>query len=189
MTTGRINQVTILSQRQRRRHPRGGGVEHYRLAWPRRSAASRPRRPARARQRQTTDSIAPTEFPRAWSVAREIGPMGRHTSPLARPEWRRPATCHALWQAVTDRGLPPRIWERTVAWANHPQTPIGACCGKRNRASVPRPKPRCSPLQSGPLQHMGATPPAQGKKSKPAPDGVLNRVNVAGRHLGHKLCC
>jgi hypothetical protein len=26
------------------------------------------------------------------------------------------------------------------------------------------------------------------KESKPAPDGELDRVNVAGRHLGYRLC-
>lgn len=39
-----------------------------------------------------------------------------------------------------------------------------------------------------PLQRIGITLPEQEKKSEPAPDGVLTRVDVAGRHLGYGLC-
>jgi hypothetical protein len=36
---------------------------------------------------------------------------------------------------------------------------------------------------------MGLTPPERAGRIEPAPDGVLTRVDVAGRHLGNRLCC
>ena len=65
--------------------------------------------PPTGEEHPTTDSIAPTEFPKGWSAARAIGHIGRQTSLHTPPEWRELAVSHALLQAVTDRSLPPRI--------------------------------------------------------------------------------
>jgi len=76
MTTGRINQVTILTRRPKAKgHPPKEAessitIRHGRAeAHPAASA-----KPAWAGRRQATDSIAPTEFPKGRSAAREIGP-------------------------------------------------------------------------------------------------------------------
>ena len=112
MTTGRINQVTILNPRgqaaqttpQRRRNvllPKGMST-----AKPYPAAGTLP---PTGEEHPTTDSIAPTEFPKGWSAARAIGHIGRQTSLHTPLEWRELAVSHALLQAVTDRSLPPRI--------------------------------------------------------------------------------
>ncbi len=76
MTTGRINQVTILAQRPRAKgHPPKGAESSITIRHGR--AETHPAanaRPAGAGRRQATDSIAPTEFPKGRSAARESGP-------------------------------------------------------------------------------------------------------------------
>lgn len=108
MTTGRINQVTILNPAPESGEggPQRGGVKRYRMAWASRSPPSRHLAPQREGL-TATDSIAPTEFPRERSAATVIGPFGRQTALLTRPRWREPATSHALCKAVTGRSPPP----------------------------------------------------------------------------------
>jgi len=69
MTTGRINQVTILTRPPERRgatSPEGGGRERYRAGMGGDGSHAQPRAPGAPEEsrRRATDSIAPTEFPR-----------------------------------------------------------------------------------------------------------------------------
>lgn len=77
MTTGRINQVTILNRRRGAGHPpRGRAALSVTMQVSERECAARRRDPARQEQEgPTTDSIAPTEFPRASATAETFGLM------------------------------------------------------------------------------------------------------------------
>ncbi len=154
---------------------------------PRRACPAASTLPPTGDEHPATDSIAPTEFPKGWSAAREIGhQVCRQTSLHAPLEWRELAVGHALGRAVTGCSLPPRICLRMVAGSQ------SSTDSKRCLAAV-RQQGFGSPFQAQaqpkrPLQRIGITLPEQGKKSEPAPDGVLTRVDVAGRHLGYGLC-
>jgi hypothetical protein len=114
MTTGRINQVTILG-------PHGGGnppkgVESS-ITIKGGHAEAHPA--ARANPRERADDRRPIQLPPlsfpGSGPSRERSGATRQTPRLARPARRRPAACHALSQAVTNRGLPPRVWVGTMA--------------------------------------------------------------------------
>jgi len=65
--------------------------------------------PSRTGEQPATDSIAPTEFPRAPATAKTFGLMCRQIAPLERPERRRRAVSHTLLQAGTDRCFPQNL--------------------------------------------------------------------------------
>ena len=111
MTTGRINQVTILNPAPEwgEGGPRRGGVKRYRMAWASRSPPSRHLAPQRE-DLTATDSIAPTEFPRGQAATGGIGHRDRQPSPHVPPERRKPAADQALLGAVIRRVLPPNAW-------------------------------------------------------------------------------
>ena len=123
MTTGRINQVTILGRSPGRRGPVvpaeplqgpessdgwGGAICHPTPAW---------RCPERELNGGTAQAI---QLPRLKSS--KDGPPQKHLRPAKAVgelkhtslERRMPAANHALW-ADTGFGLPPNIWSETIA--------------------------------------------------------------------------
>ena len=85
MTTGRINQVTILSERTNVRTQPPEGSELYQ-ARRRRSDPSRYSEKTKSPNSVPTDSIAPTEFPKGRSTASHVGCFHRYISAAYTPQ-------------------------------------------------------------------------------------------------------
>src|SRR5207248_8107686 len=99
MTTGRINQVTILNPTRNRAGHLPEGRRSLSLPKGMNTAKPYPATgtlPPTGEEHPATDSIAPTEFPKGRSAARDIAPNGRQTSLHAPLEWRELAVGHAL---------------------------------------------------------------------------------------------
>lgn len=112
--------------------------------------------------------------------------LGRPPALHAPPEWRWPAAAHAVLRADSCRDQPPRILLGTLAEPSVHRPQSVARCRKTAGLQIPPESPGEPPKRR---LDMGLTPPERAKGSEPAPDGVLTRVDVAGRHPGNRLCC
>ena len=131
MTTGRINQVTILSpsaearEQTPRRRPGCTGRKGRRRSEPQPQASEVCETP----KPQATDSIAPTEFPRQRSAATEIGLVAAIPRCLLSPGGGNPRPVIPR-RVVTGRSPPPTRW-----WcdgvAMRPRACNGACCARQ----------------------------------------------------------
>jgi hypothetical protein len=107
MTTGRINQVTILNRRD---PPEDGRPETSEEAEPLPGGDGKTVHPIRAprpsRRRRLGHPFAPTEFPRAQSAAELLEPHGYRRLQHMRPRWRIPLTRHAPEERLRARAFP-----------------------------------------------------------------------------------
>src|SRR5689334_19603292 len=96
MTTGRINQVTILSLRTEARKQLPEGSELYQ-ARRRRSDPSCHSERTKSPDSVPTDSIAPTEFPKRRSTASHVGCFHHYISAAYTPQEEKiHASSHAF---------------------------------------------------------------------------------------------
>jgi hypothetical protein len=121
---------------------RAAGASVTMQVGPRKFAPSRDRQKCpRGLGRPTTDSVAPTEFPKGQAAAGGIGRESRQPSPHVSLEWRRPA--HGS-NRLTGR-YPPRptpehlLTDRSEA--NNPQTQKGAYCHETTGLLIPSTNP------------------------------------------------
>lgn len=140
--------------------------------------------PTEADMQYTTDSIAPTEFPKGRSAAREIEPEAAKIS-LHRPLERRQPTANHAQKSGYQPGLEPQESVLMVAlptihrpqiWCPLPRTTTGLLIRllSMGTATTAASVYRCYPTHA--------------KKSDIlAPDDMLTRVDVACKHPGNKL--
>jgi hypothetical protein len=125
MTTGRINQVTIRHPGRTEGHPtaRKGWIYRYHEAEERRSVPQP--RGCRGQCPQPPSDRSNCPHWVSQRVVRRARFRARSLPPAlhAPPEWRWPATAHAVLPAVHGRGQPPRILVQMLALANYPQIP------------------------------------------------------------------
>jgi hypothetical protein len=184
MTTGRINQVTILrlreppARRDAQRPPRGWNFCYWEGEG--RSPPDRWHPTRRARRAACGHSIAPTEFPKGRSAAVAIGSQDRH-APLHAPfRWRAPFPGHA--QRRLPVGASPRRSFGMVAISqpstDHRNAPVGR--GQRDFCSLRRAVQACTHwVRTAVDKKEGMTSP---------PIDALTRVDVACRYVGNGVC-
>jgi hypothetical protein len=169
MTTGRINQITILipgatsGEGTPRRPPEGGGALQ---GWGARRSAHPAARdgPRGRRSTPSNHSIAPTEFPRGRSAAQRLGLSTTTLGSIGPQEGGLQSPVSAR-RRIPTKALPPRPG-RTVA------------------SSQPSTDPKEVPAGAGPA---GLRFP-EGRSNIPAVD-ELTRVDIDGRHPGEERAC
>lgn len=158
MTTGRINQVTILRHRRSGLTPgtRRDGHRGQKVITRLRSG-DRPQRSPNPREKADGqgDPIAPTEFLKGRSAA-ETRLAGARRRPRLRDcdigpsrGGHRRSVTSASWSTVTDRGLPPDIWFENVS-----QRPI-----------IHRPHRRHTPRGRAGFRRHHVRPPTDGGRN------------------------
>ena len=205
MTTGRINQVTILNParaRRTERPPGGGGTFALPLQEGRRPrAATQPKAPVaqNATGPPTTDSIAPTEFPRARSAAGEIGPRGPPNSAAYAPQEEKTRPPVTPVRAVTGGGQPRRPDGKGSAWPSAHRS-HESCLLTRGPAGLRFPTPSAGAGPGGTAWLWALARQSEWSRGYPAPGrradqserglplpgkrGVLVRYQAAGAAEG-----
>ena len=113
--------------------------------------------PVKDRGAPATDSIAPTEFPRASATTKTVRLVSRQAPWLERPERRRHAARHTVLRADTGRCFPQDLVQTVAEPAIH-RPSNGA--RRRETAGLQFPNQGHGAGRS-PLQRMGRTPPRQ----------------------------
>jgi hypothetical protein len=172
MTTGRINQVTILNPRAKRRDtaPKDGGCERYHAGRATKVRAQpRPSKAPKEPRRPTTDSVAPTEFPKGQAAAGGIGPESRQPSPHVSLKRRRPARGSSRLTGCYPPRPTPEHLLTDHSEANNPQTQKGACCHKTTGLLIPSANPGAADRRVDPLTNIGVNLPEQEAEMGPDP--------------------
>ena len=133
MTTGRINQVTILSLRTDARKQLPEGSELYQ-ARRRRSDPSCHSERTKSPDSVPTDSIAPTEFPKKRSTTSHAGCHHHHISAAYTPQEEKIYALSRTFMRKLSKTIPKDLMN---SWQGQQSTNPNCCLPKIDRTSDP----------------------------------------------------
>jgi len=172
MTTGRINQVTILNRRRSEGapSPEGGGCERYREG---RTATDRTSSRGHQELQRSPDAARPIQLPPLSSPEgrprREVSGTKPPTFAACTPQEEEARGGSSLFTGRYLPGLTPERLLKDDSEANNPQTRNGACRRKTTGLQIPSPRPGADGRSARLLVTIGVSPPDQAAESAPEP--------------------